>query len=68
MRKPKAKSQTQPAPAPVSIPAPPAVAEEPAILQRLDAPSKWNIAVVATGLTIAAGLSLFAIRGWMRRR
>ena len=64
MRKPKAKPQSEP----VTEPAPPAVAEEPAILQRLDAPSKWNIAMVATGLTIAAGLSVFAIRGWMRRR
>jgi len=63
MRKPKAKPQSKPAPAP----APPALAEEPAILQRLDAPSKWNMAMVATGLTIAAGLSLFAIRGWMRK-
>jgi len=66
MRKPKA--QSKPAPAVVSDPAPPALADEPAILQRLDAPSKWNMAMVATGLTIAAGLSLFAIRGWMRRR
>jgi hypothetical protein len=42
--------------------------DEPAILKRLEAPSKWNLALVAGGLTIAAGLSLFAIRGWMRRR
>ena len=70
MRKPKAKPPTEPPvePAPAVQAAPPAVADEPAILQRLDAPSKWNIAMVATGLTIAAGLSVFAIRGWMRRR
>jgi hypothetical protein len=47
---------------------PVAVANEPAILSRLDATPKWTFALVATGLTIAAGLSVFAIRGWMRRR
>ncbi|WP_372784974.1 hypothetical protein [Phenylobacterium sp.] len=52
--------------------APPAVtspaSEEPAILKRLEATPKWNLALVAGGLTIAAGLSVFAIRGWMRKR
>jgi len=48
--------------------APPATMDEPAILKRLEATPKWNLALVAGGLTIAAGLSLFAIRGWMRRR
>jgi hypothetical protein len=47
---------------------PPAVADEPAILSRLEATPKWTFALVATGLTIAAGLSVFAVRGWMRRR
>jgi hypothetical protein len=47
---------------------PPAVTDEPAILSRLEATPKWTFALVATGLTIAAGLSVFAIRGWMRRR
>jgi hypothetical protein len=49
---------------------PPARAADdtPAILKRLEATPKWNLALVAGGLTIAAGLSLFAIRGWMRRR
>jgi hypothetical protein len=46
----------------------PAVAAEPAILSRLEATPKWTFALVATGLTIAAGLSVFALRGWMRRR
>ena len=46
----------------------PAVANEPAILSRLEATPKWTFALVATGLTIAAGLSVFAVRGWMRRR
>jgi hypothetical protein len=46
----------------------PAVADEPVILSRLEATPKWTFALVATGLTIAAGLSVFAIRGWMRRR
>jgi hypothetical protein len=41
---------------------------EPAILSRLEATPKLTFALVATGLTIAAGLSVFAIRGWMRRR
>ncbi len=48
---------------------PPAtMTDEPAILKRLEAPSKWSLALVAGGLTIAAGLGLFAIRGWTRRR
>ena len=47
---------------------PPAIADEPAILSRLEATPKWTFALVATGLTIAAGLGVFAIRGWMRRR
>ncbi len=42
--------------------------DEPAILKRLEATPKWNLALVAGGLTIAAGLSIFAIRGWTRRR
>lgn len=46
----------------------PASSDEPQILKRLDAPPKWNIALVAGGLVIAAGLSVFAIRGWTRRR
>jgi hypothetical protein len=46
----------------------PAGDDTPAILKRLEATPKWNLALVAGGLTIAAGLSLFAIRGWMRRR
>jgi hypothetical protein len=61
-----------PTPAPPSLAepevSPPAVADEPAILKRLEATPKWTFALVATGLTIAAGLSVFAIRGWMRRR
>jgi hypothetical protein len=59
-----------PAPAPLVEPevSSPAVADEPAILQRLEATPRWSFALVATGLTIAAGLSVFAIRGWMRRR
>ena len=57
--------------APMVAPAParpPATTDEPAILKRLEAPSRWSLALVAGGLTIAAGLSLFAIRGWTRRR
>jgi hypothetical protein len=46
----------------------PALADEPAILSRLEVTPKWTFALVATGLTIAAGLSVFAVRGWMRRR
>jgi hypothetical protein len=47
---------------------PPSMTDEPAILKRLDATPKWNLALVASGLAIAAGLSLFALRGWMRKR
>jgi hypothetical protein len=46
----------------------PASSDEPQILKRLDVTPKWNIALVAGGLMIAAGLSVFAIRGWTRRR
>ena len=47
---------------------PPAAVDEPAILKRLEVTPKWTFALVATGLTVAAGLGVFAIRGWMRRR
>ena len=46
----------------------PAADDTPAIFKRLEATPKWNLALVAGGLAIAAGLSLFAIRGWTRRR
>lgn len=42
--------------------------DEPAILRRLEATPKWNLALVTGGLVLAAGLSVFAIRGAMRRR
>jgi hypothetical protein len=58
----------EPEPGAKAFAPPPAVAYEPAILARLEATPKWTFALVATGLTIAAGLSVFAIRGWMRRR
>ena len=44
-----------------------AASDEPAILQRLETTPKLTFGLVATGLTIAAGLSVFAIRGWMRK-
>jgi hypothetical protein len=56
------------APARTRPPATITTTDEPAILKRLDATPKWNLALVASGLAIAAGLSLFAIRGWTRRR
>ncbi|MGZ6039337.1 MAG: hypothetical protein ACXWKR_11750 [Phenylobacterium sp.] len=43
-------------------------ADEPAIVQRLDAPSKWSGAIVAGGLMLVAGLSFFAVRGLTRRK
>jgi hypothetical protein len=55
------------APSP-DAPGPLATLDEPAILKRLEVTPKWNLALVAGGLTIAAGLSVFAIRGWMRKR
>jgi hypothetical protein len=75
MRKPGAKSKRSaarsatvepPAPAPVSEPE--AEADEPAILQRLEATPKWSGAIVAGGLMLVAGLSFFAIRGMTRRK
>ena len=72
MRKPGPKTKraaakpAAPAPPPLAEPA--AEAEEPAILQRLDATPKWSGAIVAGGLMIVAGLSFFAIRGLTRRR
>jgi hypothetical protein len=57
-----------PVPARTRPPATVTTTDEPAILKRLEATPKWNLALVAGGLTIAAGLSMFAIRGWMRRR
>jgi hypothetical protein len=42
--------------------------DEPAIVQRLDAPSKWSGAIVAGGLMVVAGLSFFAVRGLTRRK
>jgi hypothetical protein len=57
-----------PTPSAKAFAPPPAAGDEPAILSRLEATPKWTFALVATGLTIAAGLSVFAIRGWMRRR
>jgi hypothetical protein len=56
----------EPAPAPVSEPV--LDADEPAIVQGLDAPSKWSGAIVAGGLMLVAGLSFFAIRGITRRK
>ena len=64
---PKAVAETpQAEPAPVSELTP--ETEEPAILQRLDATPKWSGAVVAGGLMLVAGLSVFAIRGLRRRK
>ncbi len=62
------RKSAQPAPTAKAPAQPPAAADEPAILSRLEATPKWTLALVATGLTIAAGLGVFAIRGWMRRR
>ncbi|MBS0332083.1 MAG: hypothetical protein JSS35_04905, partial [Proteobacteria bacterium] len=50
----------EPAPAPVA-------AAEPEILQRLDTPARWSWALVAGGVVLAAGLSVFAVRGAMRK-
>lgn len=55
---PKAKPKSPPAEAP---------APEPEILQRLETPSRWNMALVAGGLVLAAGLSALAVRGAMKK-
>ncbi|HEY3950896.1 hypothetical protein [Phenylobacterium sp.] len=56
------RSKTPPPEAPA--PAPPG---EPEILTRLEAPSRWSWALVAGGVVLAAGLSVFAIRGAMKK-
>jgi hypothetical protein len=58
--------QPQPEPAPPPIAAP-ASGDEPEILQRLDAPAKWSWALVAGGVVLAAGLSVFAVRCAMKK-
>ena len=74
---PRAKSKTPPADfaaEPASAAAPPVLydapltAAEPEILQRLDAPAKWSWALIAGGVVLAAGLSVFAVRGAMRKK
>lgn len=66
-----ARSPKAAAPPQVEAAAPPppaAPAEEPAILARLEAPSKWSFALVTGGLILAAGLGVFAVRGAMRKK
>jgi hypothetical protein len=46
----------------------PARAPEPEILARLEPPAKWSWALVAGGVVLAAGMSVFAIRGAMRKK
>lgn len=58
------KSKPTPPP-PEEVAVPPAA--EPAILQRLETPSKWNMVLVAGGLVLAAGLGVFAMRGAMKK-
>ena len=62
----KAQARASAAPAPVA--SAPVAVEEPAILKRLEATPKWNLALVTGGLLLAAGLSVFALRGAMRKR
>ena len=68
----KPRAARKPAPKPVAAPAPAAEPapepDEPAIVLRLDAPSKWSGALVAGGLMLMAGVSFFAIRGLRRRK
>jgi hypothetical protein len=68
--KPTAKPAPAPAPepSPAPEPAPGPEADEPAIVQRLDEPSKWSGALVAGGLMLVAGVSFFAIRRLNRRK
>lgn len=72
MRKPGTRVKRAAADAPAAIespaPEPAASAEEPAIVRRLEAPSKWGGALVAGGLMLVAGLSFFAVRGLTRRK
>lgn len=58
-----------PAPAPVKrVEAPEAVAEEPAILARLDSGPGWGLALAAGGLAVVAGLGVLVFRGFRGRR
>jgi hypothetical protein len=80
MSKPKSPSKRAAAPAAAAVPAvptapaddvaaePPAATDEPAIVSRLEAPSKWSGALVAGGLMLVAGASVFAIRRLARRK
>lgn len=56
------------APLPAPIEPAPLTGDEPAILKRLEATPKWSLALVTGGLVLAAGLSVFAIRGAMRKK
>jgi hypothetical protein len=47
---------------------PPAVADEPAILKRLELSPAWNVALVAGGIALVAGLGALMLRGVTRRR
>jgi hypothetical protein len=47
---------------------PPLVNDEPAILKRLELSPTWNVALVAGGVALVAGLGALAFRGMMRRR
>ena len=67
-RAPAAKPVVEPVAAAEPSPAPEPESDEPSIVQRLDAPSKWSGAIVAGGLMLVAGLSFFAIRGMARRK
>jgi hypothetical protein len=58
---PPAVAEAEPAPLP-------SVADEPAILKRLEATPKWSLALVTGGLVLAASLGVFAIRGAMRKK
>ena len=56
------------APTPPPVEPAPTAGDEPAILKRLEVTPKWSLALVTGGLVLAAGLGVFAIRGWMRKR
>jgi len=64
----KASAAAPPAVAEAEPARPPSVADEPAILKRLEATPKWSLALVTGGLVLAAGLGVFAIRGAMRKK
>lgn len=55
-------------PAAAAPAAPPAMADEPPILKRLEAGSGWGVALMLGGVAVVAGIGALAVRGMMRKK